>query len=95
MVPPPWHLVSPAGVVHVVHDEVQLRALAESESEELIVRRENLLRKLVDPDSRMALNQLPVHKKHWQLLQRVVWLERVDNGYLLPIIGGAWCVLCQ
>ena len=62
MVPPPWHLVSPAGVVHVVHDEVQLRALAESESEELIVRRENLLRKLVDPDNRMALNQLPVHK---------------------------------
>ena len=29
MVPPPWHLVSPSGVVHVVRDEAQLKLLSE------------------------------------------------------------------
>ena len=33
--------------------------------------------------------QLPQHRRQWQLLDRVRWLERTDSGALLPIIGDA------
>ena len=90
MVLPPWHIVSPTGVIHVVRDEAALKTLAAQEPE-LVVRRENLLVRLhvVDPKNKKRLEGLPVHQKHWQLLQRVVWLQRVDDStVLLPIIGG-------
>ena len=86
---PAWHIVSPTGVIHVVRDEAALKTLAEQEPE-LVVRRENLLVRLhvVDPKNKKRLEGLPVHQKHWQLLQRVVWLQRVDDStVLLPIIG--------
>ena len=36
-----------------------------------------------------SATQLPQHRRQWQLLDRVRWLERTDSGALLPIIGGA------
>ena len=33
MVAPPWHLMSPSGVIHIVRDETSLKALAEREPE--------------------------------------------------------------
>jgi hypothetical protein len=89
MVPPPWQLVSPHGVVHHVRDERALLQLAKQE--DLISRsknQKNLLRDLVDPGNKHAIDKLPKHRKHWQLLQRVQWLQRVDTGELVPVIGG-------
>ena len=43
LVPPPWRLVSPTGVIHVVRDEAALKALA-IVYPELIVDRRNVLR---------------------------------------------------
>ena len=87
MVPPPWRMVSPSGVVHVVRDEAALKSLA-LQTPNLILGRRNVLRELVDLENTKALQQLPLHRKHWQLLERMVWLRRVDNGALLPIVGG-------
>ena len=84
---PPWQLVSPSGVIHVVRDEIALKELAAQEPD-LMDGRKNRLRTLVDPQGSKSLDELPQHQKHWQLLQRVVWLQRVDNGMLLPIVGG-------
>ena len=63
MVPPPWRLISPAGVIHVVRDEDELKALAGAEPD-VVVRRENLLKKLVDPKNTKALLALPMHHPH-------------------------------
>jgi hypothetical protein len=87
MVPPPWQLVSPAGVVHVVRDEAALTALGKL-NPDVIVNRENVLRKLVDPKNRKAAAPVPLHQTHWQRLERVVWLRRVGTEDLLPIVGG-------
>ena len=66
MVPLPWHLVSPVGVIHVVRDEAQLKLRAESEPD-VVVHRKNVLLQLVDPANSKSLDQLPMHWKHWQL----------------------------
>ena len=84
-VPAPWNLVSPSGVIHAVRDESSLRTLANSD--------EGLhqdLRKLVGLRvERSTAKELPRHKQHWQLLERVVWLQRVDTESItLPIVGG-------
>ena len=87
MVPPPWRLVSPSGVIHVVRDEAALKALGQLDPD-VIVNRENVLRKLVDPKNTKAAMSLPLHQKKWQRLERVVWLQRVGTDHLLPIVGG-------
>ena len=78
MVAAPWRLVSPSGVIHVVRDDDELKALAVAEPE-VVVHRKNILKKLVDPQNTKDLLELPMHQKHWQLLERVVWLERTDT----------------
>ena len=35
-----------------------------------------------------ALNQLPMHVKNWQLMERCCWLQRVDNLDVIPVVGG-------
>ena len=66
MVPPPWNLVSPTGVIHVVADDKALLVLAKTNNE-LIVAGKNKLRDLVGkPET--PLDKLPLHRKHWQLL---------------------------
>ena len=55
MVPPPWRLVSPSGVIHVVRDDDELKALAVAEPE-VVVHRKNILKKLVDPHRKSALS---------------------------------------
>ena len=77
-------MVSSSGVIHYVRDEAALKTLAGSDD-----RLHQDLRKLAGLRiERSDAKALPRHKQHWQLLERVVWLERVDTGELLPIIGG-------
>ena len=34
-------------------------------------------------------DKLPQHRNHWQLLQKVRWLQRVDDpAVVLPVVGG-------
>ena len=70
-----------------MRDEAALKALAQLYPD-VIVNRENVLRKLVDPKNTKAAESLPQHQKHWQRLECVVWLRRVGSEHLLPIIGG-------
>jgi hypothetical protein len=87
---PPWVLVSPTAVVHHVRDEGALRALAEAEDGLILGCSKNLLRRLVDPSNKKAIKELPQHQKQWQLLQKVKWLQRVDDAtVIVPIIGDA------
>ena len=65
MVPPPWHIVSPSGVIHYVADAKALRALAKA-NDELIVSRNNKLRDLIGKHED-TLDELPLHRKSWQL----------------------------
>ena len=88
MVPPPWHLVSPSGVLHHVPGADELLWLARQEG--LITLKKNLLRELVDPSCKTALNKLPQHRQQWQLLERVRWLQRVDGGAIVLIVGDAY-----
>jgi hypothetical protein len=90
MVPPPWHLVSPTGATYVVTNAEALKELAKSTPGLIDSSRTNLLAILVGAghDSK-ALADLPLHKKNWQLRQRVEWIQRIDApAIILPIIGG-------
>mmetsp|Transcript_7846 Transcript_7846/g.11969 ORF Transcript_7846/g.11969 Transcript_7846/m.11969 type:complete len:318 (-) Transcript_7846:529-1482(-) len=85
LVPPPWTLVAPSGVLHHVRDEDALRLLAVGDPGFL-----NDLRKLVGLFvERSTCKKLPLHKRQWQLLERVRWLQRVDSGEHIPIVGDA------
>ena len=78
--------MSPTGVIHYVRDERALKELACSDK-----RLHEDLRKL-DVGLRVErkdAKELPRHKQHWQLVHGAsFWLERVDTGELLHIIGG-------
>ena len=84
---PPWRLVSPTGIIHFVRDEAALKALVRQrklEGEKL-----DNLSAIVNADNSKSLESLPLHHKHWQLLERVRWLQRSHSAeLLLPIIGG-------
>ena len=87
---PPWSLISNNGVYHYVRDEAALRVLAEEQDLVLEKCSTNLLRRLVDPRNKKALDKLPQHQKQWQLLEKVKWLQRVDDEtVVVPIVGNA------
>jgi hypothetical protein len=85
---PPRTLVSPTGVQYHVLNLAELDALADAEGDGDGLKDD--LHKLVGlrVHSKSA-TQLPQHRRQWQLLDRVRWLERTDSGALLPIIGDA------
>ena len=88
MVSAPWTLLSPTGVLYYVRDEVNLRTLARDENLIVGSRKNNLLRELVDPANKKCLDKLPRHRAHWQLLQRVQWLQCVETEECVPVVGG-------
>ena len=88
MVSAPWALLSPTGVLYYVRDEVSLRTLARDENLIVGSGKKNLLRQLVDPANKKCLDKLPRHRAHWQLLQRVQWLQCVETEECVPVVGG-------
>ena len=88
MVSAPWTLLSPTGVLYYVRDEVSLRTLARDENLIVGSGKKNLLRQLVDPANKKCLDKLPRHRAHWQLLQRVQWLQCVETEECVPVVGG-------
>ena len=85
---PPWSLLSPTGVLYYVRNEDDLRKLAREEDLVVGSKKNNLLRELVDPANKKRLDQLPRHRAHWQLLQRVQWLQCVETAECVPVVGG-------
>ena len=52
-------------------------------------KKNNLLRELVDAGGTKTIDKLPLHRKFWQLQQKLQWIQRVDApDIVLPIIGG-------
>jgi hypothetical protein len=87
MVPPPWTIISPAGDDNDVEDDNQLKLLAKANG--LInSARTNELKAVVGAGNSKPLDQLPRHRRGWQLLQRIQWLVHVDTSEMVPIVGG-------
>ena len=71
MAPPPWVLISPSGLPHLVRDREDLKSLP---SRTLDIDDDQLedLDKLIGLRVvKKGVTQLPLHKRHWQLRERV------------------------
>ena len=88
MSPPPWVLISPSGQPHEVRDRDDLQTLPERTLE---IRSDQLddLRKLIGLRvGKSGATKLPVHKRHWQLRERVQCVRCDETGELVFIVGG-------
>ena len=78
---PPWKLVSPTCVLHIIHDEKSFTAFCGSEG----LDSSNVSHLL----GRISGNsEQPLHVKFWQPLQRLLFLRRHGCDELVPVLGG-------
>ena len=88
MVPPPWHLVSPTGVLCVVPNAEALKELAKNTPGLIDGSRTNLLAVLVGAgrDS-LALADLPLHKKMHNCRRYTHSRKSIPRVHNVPAVG--------
>ena len=84
----PWVLVSPYGVRYYVRDEASLCALADYNSSDKMT--SSNLRAYVSANHCSTAARRPAqHIKQWQLLERVMAVQRDDTGEMYLVFGDA------
>ena len=78
---PPWKLVSPTCVLHIIHDEKSFTAFCGSEGLDSS-NVSHLLGRI------SGSSEQPMHVKFWQPLQRLLFLRRHGCDELVPVLGG-------
>ena len=78
---PPWKLVSPAGVLHVIEDRDALPIFCADES----LNKFNIEHLL---ELRTGNSAWPLHVKFWQPLHLLLFLGRDGLEELVPVLGG-------
>jgi hypothetical protein len=79
--PPPWRLLSPSGVLHFIAGERELVQLGKEQE----VRD---FQSLVGVGTAPPNGKLPQHRGQWQLFEKVVWLQRIDDPRIIIHING-------
>ena len=78
---PPWKLVSPTCVLHIIHDEKSFTAFCGCEG----LDSSNVSHLL---GRTLGNSEQPLHVKFWQPLQRLLFLRRHGCDELVPVLGG-------
>jgi hypothetical protein len=78
---PPWKLVSPFGLLHIIHDRAALGTFTGAEDLDKF-NVEHLLGLKEGSSAR------PLHVKFWQPLHLLLFLRRDGSDELVPVLGG-------